>query len=658
MSIGRHGSARPLTRVARSTDPVVAIQIYVVALIASPAVYVVGPLGAAGTPATLVGCTLLVIWTVLRVSRRASLPPASIVRTTVGIFAAAVLAAFAAGMLRPISGEEVSSAVRGLISVASWCGVILFTADSSRSRRFVPMLARTITIAGSAMAVLGIVQFATGIDYVQVLHLPGLVQNADAGDLYLRSGFTRVSGTALHSIEFAAVLSVCLPIAMHAALIGGRRLSWLPPALMFVALMLTVSRSGAVGLGIGLLCALLIATRRQRAALLLLIPVAFVALRLAVPGLVGTIQDLFFGAAEDSSVGSRVDDYAAVEYYIESSPLVGRGPFTFLPGLYRVLDNQYLATLIEGGVLGLVALIAFFVVPILTSLHAALIERHRQQRTFAVATASAIAAAALLSVTFDMFGFPIAMGMTCVIIGMAAAIDVNIGRRRGRPVVSARVRWSVAAGLAVALVLAPFAIGLAGVTRTFEARGEATVAVATAPGQNVYDARINSMPVPELMAVVMNGDRVRDALAAEGVAYYELALGDGSLAPFTDRQGALSSETFTIAARGGTVDAAAAAAVTVREQYAIELAALQERGGVPADAPTVVLQDAFVEPEVFEVGTRRDIALVGAILCAAVVAITFAGSRIPEWFSQLRRANRERRDPRQDGTPARENAVR
>jgi len=628
MSSGRSAPGALLARAARSIDPAVAIQIYVVALIASPAVYVVGPLGAAGTPATLVGCGLLVMWVVLRLSRRADPPPSSPIRTAVGIFSCTILIAFAFGTLRPTSPEEISSSVRGLISVASWCGVVLFTLDSSRAAGFIPLLARTITAAGTAMAALGIVQFFTGIDYVQILHLPGLVQNASSGGLYIRSGFMRVSGTALHSIEFAAVLSICLPIAMYFALAGRRRpIDWLPPALMFMALLLTVSRSGAIGLGFGLMLAFLIADRRQRWFLIAAIPVAFVAMRIAIPGLVGTISDLFLSAGEDQSVGGRVDDYAAVAYYIQQSPFFGRGPFTFMPGLYRVLDNQYLATLIEAGAIGLIALIGFVAVPIVTSLRAAIRARERSHRAFGFATAASIAAAATLSVTFDMFGFPTAMGMTCVIIGLAAAIDgASVKTIHPLPLDGA-LRWFVAASAAAVVVLVPFALNFVRAEPVFEARGGVTAGVATVRGQNIYDQRINSAPVPDILVFVMRSDRVRAELRREGVEYYELALSGGSLAPFTDALGVRSSEQVTIAARADSVEGARQAAVVVREKLADELESLQAAVGVRSGAPTVVLQDSFLEPEVFQIGIRKDLALVGALAAATVLTATLANSR-------------------------------
>ncbi|MFE6735664.1 O-antigen ligase family protein [Microbacterium sp. NPDC057650] len=629
MTTERAGTRELAARAVRVIDPVVAVQIYVTVLIASPAVYVVGPLGAAGTPATLVGCGLLLIWITLRLSRRADPARRSATRTVLGLFASVMLAAFAVGMLRPISAEEVNASVRGLISIASWCGVILFTIDASRTRGFVLTLARTVAIAGGVMAVLGIIQFYTGLDYVQILHLPGLVQNSSSGGLYDRSGFTRVSGTALHSIEFAAVLSICLPVSLYFALVESRRaVRWLPPAFMFLALLLTVSRSGAIGLGLGIVLAFVIANRRQRWILLAAVPFALVAVRLAIPGLVGTISNLFLGAAEDTSVSSRVDDYAAVSYYIAQSPWLGRGPSTFLPGIYRVLDNQYVGTLVEAGVLGLLMLILLFLVPMIACLSIWGTRGGRSRRALALSVFTSLAAAALLSVTFDMFGFPTAMGMTSVVIGLAAAFKAEF---HGPPTVESRRatrlrRWVLGAVAAVLLVVVPLGYMMWRAEPVYEARGTVTVGVAVASGQNVYDERINSQPVPELMAMLMDDDQMRAALREQGVDYYQVALGEGSLAPFSDVAGAKSSENLSIATRAADVQTAARNAELVRDALAAKLEELQQEAGVRRGAQTIVLQDGFTTPEVFLVGIRRDYALAGIILSALVLTVTLAGS--------------------------------
>ncbi len=80
-----------------------------------------------------------------------------------------------------------------------------------------------------------------------------------------------------------------------------------------------------------------------------------------VPGLLGTIKSSFTNLGNDPSVEGRTDDYDIVFTYIGNRPWFGRGPGTFLPSRYIVLDNEALYTLVTIGYVGLVAVIALFV---------------------------------------------------------------------------------------------------------------------------------------------------------------------------------------------------------------------------------------------------------------------------------------------------------
>ncbi len=82
-------------------------------------------------------------------------------------------------------------------------------------------------------------------------------------------------------------------------------------------------------------------------------PVAVVGLRLAIPGLVGTLYSLFSNLQNDPSVSGRTSDYAVVLGLFDQHAILGRGLFTFVPRYYRILDNQYLMILVELGVVGL-----------------------------------------------------------------------------------------------------------------------------------------------------------------------------------------------------------------------------------------------------------------------------------------------------------------
>src|SRR5680860_557050 len=95
-------------------------------------------------------------------------------------------------------------------------------------------------------------------------------------------------------------------------------------------------------------------------------PVA-VALRLAIPGLLGTIVSLFTNFFNDPSISGRTQDYGVIFGVYADNPWFGRGLFTFVPRYYRILDNRYLMALVELGIIGLTAVIVFFVVGFFTA---------------------------------------------------------------------------------------------------------------------------------------------------------------------------------------------------------------------------------------------------------------------------------------------------
>jgi O-antigen ligase len=152
-----------------------------------------------------------------------------------------------------------------------------------------------------------------------------------------------------------------------------------------------------------------------------------------VPGMLGTIVGLFTGISDDSSAASRTDSYSFAGEFIVNSPYLGRGFFTFLPE-YRILDNQYLGTLIELGVVGLFALLCLFT----TGLRTAWVARQRSQdpnsRQLNQALMASLAAGAVSFAFFDAFAFPMVAALMFLLLGMVGASHRLAGQvPTGRP---------------------------------------------------------------------------------------------------------------------------------------------------------------------------------------------------------------------------------
>jgi O-antigen ligase len=299
--------------------------------------------------------------------------------------------------------------------------------DGITSRARLRRLIDRIATAGAGLACLGILQFFTSIDIRPWFKLPFLSVNGDLQLIFIngRSGFNRVAGTTDHPIEFSAVLAMILPIALHLAFHADptrKRSAWVRVALIGGAVPLSVSRTGMLGLAVGGAVLFAAWPARRRWQLILLSPVLAVGLRLLVPGLVGSIGSLFLSIQSDTSFTGRTDDYAIAGRLFSQAPFFGRGWGTVLPDRYVLLDNQLLKTLLEGGLLALVALLALFAVGI----GAARGSYHRapdaETKDLGQSLTATIAIGLVTFVTFDAFAFATVPSTLFLVIGCAGAL--------------------------------------------------------------------------------------------------------------------------------------------------------------------------------------------------------------------------------------------
>jgi O-antigen ligase len=140
----------------------------------------------------------------------------------------------------------------------------------------------------------------------------------------------------------------------------------------------------------------------------------------AVPGMLGTITQLFTGISSDTSAASRTDSYALAGQFIARAPVFGRGFATFLPA-YRILDNQYLGTLIEMGVVGLVSVLALFLTGMWTAWRLRRQMAASPRRQLGHALLASVAAGALSFAFFDAFSFPQVAGLMFFVLGCVGA---------------------------------------------------------------------------------------------------------------------------------------------------------------------------------------------------------------------------------------------
>ena len=176
--------------------------------------------------------------------------------------------------------------------------------------------------------------------------------------------------------------------------------------------------------------------------------VGLLGMSVVVPGLLGTIKGLFLNAGSDPSTQGRTADYAPVLRYVAESPLSGRGFGTFIPGIYRTLDNQYLGLLVETGVLGVLAFLMLVVGTVVVAGQVRRRSTDDQTRDLAQCLKAGIVVIAVDAATFDALGLRGVLGAAVRARrrGGRDVEDRSPGRRpaaRDRPVGAAppRAAW-------------------------------------------------------------------------------------------------------------------------------------------------------------------------------------------------------------------------
>jgi O-antigen ligase len=404
-------------------DAVTVLTVFLVLLAAIPSGLVIGPLGGAGRPSMLIG-TFAAWWWV----HASLLPDGGVargfqpVRVAGFVFAATVVASYAAAYTRPIDGDESLAADRGVLYLVALMGVLLLAADGIATRERLETLLRRLVAAGAVLALVGILQFR-GLDLSGVFRFPFLSEISGLAEVQARGTQRRVSATAAHPIEFGVVLALIFPIALHYALYARKYRAPAVAAMLLiaVAIPMSVSRSGTLALAVTFFAMWITWPYRLKIRSALLSALFIGLLRFAVPGLLGTIRYLFLHMFEDDSYEGRRQDYSVVGDFIKERAVFGRGFGTFLPEKYVYLDNQYLGFLVEIGILGSLAFLVLLIVGIGTARGARRLA-DEETRSLGQALSAAIFAAAITAATFDLIGFGIVSGLLFLILGCAGAL--------------------------------------------------------------------------------------------------------------------------------------------------------------------------------------------------------------------------------------------
>jgi O-antigen ligase len=414
-------------RAQQSNAVVLILQLFVLSLLVVPSDAVIRAIGASGYLASLFALLAAGVWLVGQVLGRGPQLERnrSIRYVLLGLWFATLVSY---GLATRYTEPEVTvlAAERWLLLLAGISGIALLAAEGLHSIDGVRRVARALTWGGAICGLVAALQYWLHLDVTSQLRaIPGFSVQSDTNAILSRAAVARVAGTSLHPIELGVVAGMLLPIALYLALCDRHRNPlprWLPVLCIAVAIPISVSRSAvlSVVLAVGVFVALLPAV--QRVIAFCVLPIAVAAVFMTAHGILSTLTSFFAAGTSDESVSTRVDDVPLVEHLVSRAPWFGRGGGTYMPvNNLEIFDNQYFKTIVELGIIGLVALGAYMVMPVVLAARARSASLDSEVRVLAGALVGSSAAAVVCAATFDALSFPMFAGLQALVVGLTGA---------------------------------------------------------------------------------------------------------------------------------------------------------------------------------------------------------------------------------------------
>lgn len=358
-------------------------------------------------------------------------------------------ATFASDAVNPSRVDPLSAdVVKALTFFISFFLVLSVVVSVVKSRGSIESLVKLFVGGGALIAIAAMIERRW--DYNVFNHLnsvfPFLNYSNDASTL-TRGGRLRVYGPAQHPIALSVLFVVLLPLAIYLAH-RYRQKRWLAAAgLLVLGTLATASRTGIVGLVVVGLVFLWLQPRTVRRAWPALVP-ALIVIHLALPGALGTVRASFFpqgglvkeqsdivagNAAQESG---RLTDIGPSLGEWSNKPLFGQGFATRVTvgpnANARLLDDQWLGTLLETGLLGFLGWLWLMTRSVRMAAREARRASGDDDEWLLTGFAAAFAAFGATMVTYDAFSFIQTQLVFFIELGLAAALLNVRGRAEAR----------------------------------------------------------------------------------------------------------------------------------------------------------------------------------------------------------------------------------
>jgi polysaccharide biosynthesis protein PslJ len=297
------------------------------------------------------------------------------------------------------------------------------------------LLVKVLVAGAAVVAGFALIEYRTGFNAFNRLSeiLPALeLREVLSSEAVARGGRLRVYASAQHPIALGAMLMMLLPLALYLARSSGRRRWWFAAGLLAMGALATLSRTSIVMLLVIVGVFLWLRPRETKRFWPMLLP-ALVVVHLALPGTIGTIKESFFpsgGLIAEQQQGpggrgsGRIADIGPALGEFSERPLLGGGYGTRVvdegPKTNAlILDNQWLGTLLETGLIGGLAWLWLFVRAV-RRFGARAKEDDSARGWLMAAMAASTAAFAVGMATFDAFSFIQVTFLAFILLGLGA----------------------------------------------------------------------------------------------------------------------------------------------------------------------------------------------------------------------------------------------
>jgi hypothetical protein len=327
-----------------------------------------------------------------------------------------------------------SEVIKALMFLASFFLVCYLVVSVVETRFDVERLVEVLCLGGGVVGIFATIEYRThfnAFDHLRVV-MPFLRATAPDGPGIARGGEVRVFASAQHPIALGGLFVMLVPLALYLALRpGSRRWWWIVAGAITLGALSSVSRTSIVMFAAAGLVFFCLRPRQTIRAWPLLVP-ALVVIQLSLPGVLSTLHSSFFprggivaqqtahpgwsGSGRLADIGPTMKEFAA-------KPIFGQGFGTRQPVKHpdtQILDDQWLKTLVETGVVGTLGWLWLF---------ARSIRRLARRSRLAsdggwleVALAAAVASFAVGMAFYDTFSFIQVTVMLFILLGLAAAL--------------------------------------------------------------------------------------------------------------------------------------------------------------------------------------------------------------------------------------------